>query len=191
MPERNIDFGKYGARGIKGHEAVARQLDALANFIATPITQRRGLLARLHYLTRTDHARQAARDAGLTVTDRTLKAWLDGRRNPSKKNLQNIETAYRTVRRHNVARYLLARLNRDGRGTRVEFHPLNQSQVPRPRQRAIQYRTLNVRQWNRIIEAWAANNDAALDDAWINDATVDLGSEWGEYEYVTNIGFAA
>lgn len=191
MPERNIDFGKYGARGIKGHEAVARQLDALANFIATPITQRRGLLARLHYLTRTDHARQAARDAGLTVTDRTLKAWLDGKRNPSKKNLQNIETAYRTVRRHNVARYLLARLNRDGRGTRVEFHPLNQSQVPRPRQRAIQYRTLNVRQWNRIIEAWAANNDAALDDAWINDATVDLGSEWGEYEYVTNIGFAA
>ncbi|MEU8757366.1 transcriptional regulator [Streptomyces chartreusis] len=191
MPERNIDFGKYGARGIKGHEAVARQLDALANFIATPITQRRGLLARLHYLTRTDHARQAARDAGLTVTDRTLKAWLDGKRRPSKKNLHNIETAYRTVRRHNVARYLLARLNRDGRGTRVEFHPLNQSQVPRPRQRAIQYRTLNVRQWNRIIEAWAANNDAALDDAWINDATVDLGSEWGEYEYVTNIGFAA
>ncbi|GGX58286.1 transcriptional regulator [Streptomyces chartreusis] len=191
MPERNIDFGKYGARGIKGHEAVARQLDALANFIATPITQRRGLLARLHYLTRTDHARQAARDAGLTVTDRTLKAWLDGKRKPSKKNLQNIETAYRTVRRHNVARYLLARLNRDGRGTRVEFHPLNQSQVPRPRQRPIQYRTLNVRQWNRIIEAWAANNDAALDDAWINDATVDLGSEWGEYEYVTNIGFAA
>ncbi|MFG2739299.1 transcriptional regulator [Streptomyces chartreusis] len=191
MPERNIDFGKYGARGIKGHEAVARQLDALANFIATPITQRRGLLARLHYLTRTDHARQAARDAGLTVTDRTLKAWLDGKRKPSKKNLQNIETAYRTVRRHNVARYLLARLNRDGRGTRVEFHPLNQSQVPRPRQRAIQYRTLNVRQWNRIIEAWATNNDVALDDAWINDATVDLGSEWGEYEYVTNIGFAA
>jgi hypothetical protein len=36
MPERNIEFGKYGARGIKGHEAVARQLDALAGYIATP-----------------------------------------------------------------------------------------------------------------------------------------------------------
>ncbi|MDH6565108.1 hypothetical protein M2160_000129 [Streptomyces sp. SAI-117] len=36
MPERNIEFGKYGARGIKGHEAVARQLDALAGHIATP-----------------------------------------------------------------------------------------------------------------------------------------------------------
>ncbi len=72
MPGRSIEFGAYGARGIKGHVAVARQLDALAGFIATPITARRGLLARLHYLTRTDHARQMAREAGLDVTDRTL-----------------------------------------------------------------------------------------------------------------------
>nr|WBO75896.1 transcriptional regulator [Streptomyces sp. SBE_14.2] len=191
MPERNIEFGKYGASGIKGYEAAARQLDALAGFIATPITTRRGLLARLHYLTRTPHARAAAREAGLTVTDRTLKAWLAGRRNPSRKNLQNVETAYRAVRRRNVARYLLARLNRQGRGTRVEFHPLNQSQVDRPRQRVVTYRTLNVRHWDRIVEAWAAEDDAALDEAWVSDATVDLGSEWGQYEYVTNIGFAA
>ncbi|MEU9480420.1 transcriptional regulator [Streptomyces sp. NPDC048191] len=191
MPDRNIEFGAFGASGIKGHEAVARQLDALANFIATPITQRRGLLARLHYLTRTDHARQAAREAGLTVTDRTLTAWLAGRRRPSKRNLQAIEIAYRTLRRHNVARYLLARLNRQGRGTRVEFHPLNQSQVPRPRQRAVSLRTLNVRHWDRIVEAWADDNDEALDNAWVNDAAVDLGSQWGQYEYVTTIGFAA
>ncbi|MCM1976648.1 MULTISPECIES: transcriptional regulator [unclassified Streptomyces] len=191
MPERNIEFGKYGASGIKGYEAAARQLDALAGFIATPITTRRGLLARLHYLTRTPHARQAAREAGLTVTDRTLKAWLEGRRNPSRKNLQNVEAAYRAVRRHNVARYLLARLNRQGRGTRVEFHPLNQSQVDGPRQRVVTYRTLNVRHWDRIVEAWAAEDEAALDEAWVSDATVDLGSEWGQYEYVTNIGFAA
>ena len=44
MPERTIEFGKYGAQGIKGHEAVARRLDALAGFIATPVTARRGLL---------------------------------------------------------------------------------------------------------------------------------------------------
>ncbi|MDX3763346.1 transcriptional regulator [Streptomyces sp. AK02-04a] len=191
MPERNIEFGKFGARGIKGHKAVARQLDALAGYIATPITARRGLLARLHYLTRTDHARQTAREAGLTVTDRTLKAWLDGKRSPSKQNLQKIETAYRQVRRHNVARYLLGRLNRQGRGTRVEFHPLNQSQVTRPHQRVVEYRTLNVRHWDGIVEAWANDNDEALDDAWTNEAVVDLGSQWGQYEYVTNIGFAA
>ncbi|MGW7660469.1 transcriptional regulator [Streptomyces sp. NPDC054756] len=191
MPERNLEFGKYGAQGLKGHEAVARRLDALAGFVATPITQRRGLLARLHYLTRTEHARLAARAAGLTVTDRTLKAWLAGRRSPSRRNLENIEAAYRSVRRHNVARYLLARLNREGRGTRVEFHPVNQSQVDRPRQRVVEYRTLNVRHWDRIVDAWARDDAAALDEAWVNDATVDLGSEWGQYEYVTNIGFAA
>ncbi|MEV6056240.1 transcriptional regulator [Streptomyces sp. NPDC052107] len=191
MPDRNIEFGRYGASGVKGHEAVARQLDALANFIATPVSQRRGLLARLHYLTRTDRARQAAREVGLTVSDRTVKAWLEGKRSPSKKNLQAIEVAYRSVRRHNVARYLLARLNRQGRGTRVEFHPLNQSQVPRPRQRALSFRTLNVRHWDRIVEAWAKDDDEALDEAWVNDAVADLGSEWGQYEYVTTVGFAA
>ncbi|WP_330309776.1 MULTISPECIES: transcriptional regulator [unclassified Streptomyces] len=191
MPERNVEFGKYGAHGLKGHEAVARRLDALAGFVATPVTVRRGLLARLHYLTRSDHARAAARDAGLTVTDRTVRAWLDGRRSPSGENLDRIEAAYRTVRRHNVARYLLARLNREGRGTRVEFHPLNQSRVPRPRQRVIEYRTLNVRHWDRIVQAWVEDDDEALDDAWVNDVVVDLGSQWGEYEYVTNVGFAA
>lgn len=55
----------------------------------------------------------------------------------------------------------------------------------------VPYRTLKVRNWDRIVEAWANDDDAALDDAWINDATVDLGSEWSQYEYVTNIGFAA
>ncbi|UKY47397.1 transcriptional regulator [Streptomyces inhibens] len=191
MPEHTIEFGKYGARGIKGHAAVARQLDALAGYITTPITTRRGLMARLRYLTRTDHARAAARAAGLTVTDRTIKAWMEGKRRPSKKNLEKIETAYLTVRRHNVARYLIARLNREGRGTRVEFHPLNQSQVSRPLQRVVEFRTLNVRRWDRIVEAWAKGDDASLDDAWVNDAVVDLGSQWGQYEYVTNIGFAA
>jgi hypothetical protein len=190
MPERNLDFGKFGARGIKGHEAVARQLDALAGYIATPVTARRGLLARLHYLTRTDHAQAAARAAGLTVTGRTLRAWLNGTRTPSRKNLAAIEQAYRTVRRENVARHLTARLNRDGRGTRVEFHPLNQSQVGRPYQRPVEFRTMNVRRWDRIVAAWVDGDDQGLDDVWV-DQLADLGSQWGQYEYVTNIGFAA
>ncbi|MEU7134858.1 transcriptional regulator [Streptomyces sp. NPDC046261] len=189
MPEKTLDFGKYGARGIKGSEAVARKLDELAGGIATPVTAKRGLIARLHYLTKSAKSRQAAKDAGLTVTDRTLTAWLQGKRHPSKANLQRIEGAYRTVRRHNVARHLLARLNADG-GTRVEIHPLNQSQVPRRLQRVVEYRTMNVRRWDRIVDAWATADHQALDDAW-TDTIVDLGSQWGQYEYVTNIGFAA
>jgi hypothetical protein len=170
---------------------VARQLDALAGFISTPITQRRGLLARLHYLTRTDHARQAARDAGLTVTDRTLKAWLEGKRRPSKANLERIEAAYRAVRRRNVARHLTARLNREGRGTRVEIHPLDQSGVARPLQRVVEHRSMNVRRWDKIVGSWAAGDHQGLDDAWTTGVLPDLGSQWGQYEYVTNIGFAA
>ncbi|MFG2517075.1 hypothetical protein [Streptomyces sp. NPDC048584] len=71
MPEPNIEFGKYGTCGLK---AVARQLAALDGYIATPITVRRGFPARLHYLTCTHHACAAAREAGLTVTDRALRA---------------------------------------------------------------------------------------------------------------------
>ncbi|MFC9758675.1 transcriptional regulator [Streptomyces sp. NPDC056921] len=191
MPERNIDFGKFGARGIKGSDAVVRQLDDLAGGIVTPVTVKRGLMARLHYLTKTDHSLAAAKDAGLTVTDRTLQAWLEGTRRPSKANLERIDSAYRTVRRRNVARHLLARLNREGRGTRVEFHPLNQSQVARPLQRVVGYRAMNVRRWDRIVDAWAAGDVQGLDDEWTTDVLPDLGSQWGQYEYVTNIGFAA
>ncbi|MER5599380.1 hypothetical protein [Streptomyces sp. NPDC002265] len=117
---------------FKGHEAVSWQVDPVMGYVATPIRARRGLLARLHYLTRSDRARAAAREAGLTATPRTIRAWLAGTRSPSHANLAAIEQAYRAVRRENVARYLLARLSRDGRGTWVEFHPLNQSKVTRP-----------------------------------------------------------
>ncbi len=91
------------------------------------------------------------------------------------------------MRRENGARYLLARLNRQSRGTRVEFHPLNQSQVIRPHQWSVEYRTLNVRQWDRIVAAWAADDDDALDTAWVDDTLVDLGSHWCQYEYVTTL----
>ncbi|MFI7876130.1 MULTISPECIES: transcriptional regulator [Streptomyces] len=191
MPEKNIDFGKFGASGIKGSEAVARQLDWLAAHIATPVTARRGLMARLHYLTTSDRAWQAAKDAGLTVSDRTLKAWLEDKRRPSKANLERIDAAYRAVRRRNVARHLTARLNRKGRGTRVEIHPLDQSGVARQLQRVVAHRTMNVRRWDKIVASWAAGDHQGLDDAWTADVLPDLGSQWGQYEYVKNIGFAA
>ncbi|MDG4858281.1 transcriptional regulator [Streptomyces sp. T-3] len=189
MPERTHDFGQHGARGIKGSEAVARRLDSLAGGVASPVTSQRGLMARLHYLTKSDHARAEARTAGLTATDRTVRAWLAGSRRPSKANLERIAQAYTAVRRKNVARYLLGRLNAQG-GTRVEIHPLNQSQVDRRFQRVLEYRSLNIRQWDRIVTAWSADDPQALDTAWI-DQIVDLGSQWGQYEYVTNVGFAA
>ncbi len=40
------------------------------------------------------------------------------------------------------------------------------------------------------MAAWAAGDDQGFDDAWV-DQIVDLGSQRGQYEYVTNVGFAA
>ncbi|MFF7474261.1 transcriptional regulator [Streptomyces sp. NPDC008092] len=189
MPDRTHDFGHYGARGERGSEAAARVLDSLAGYIATPVTSARGLSARLRYLTRSAAGRDAMRAAGVTVTPRTLKAWLAGKQRPNKANLAKIDAAYRTLRRHNVARYLLGRLNANG-GTRVEIHPLDQGRVPVPHQRVLEYRRLNIRTWDAIIAAWTASDAGALDDAWI-DQIVSLGSQWGKYEYVTSVGFAA
>lgn len=72
----------------------------------------------------------------------------------------------------------------------VEIHPLNQSAVDRPRQRVVQFWALNVRRWDRIVAAGRAGDDRELDEAWA-DQVVDLGSQWRQYEYVTNVSFAA
>ncbi|MFK0160464.1 transcriptional regulator [Streptomyces sp. NPDC090493] len=189
MPDRTHDFGHYGARGERGSEAAARVLDALAGYIASPVTSSRGLSARLRYLTRSAAGHDAMRAVGITVTPRTRKAWLAGAQRPNRANLARIEAAYRTLRRHNVARHLLRRLNAGG-GTRVEIHPLDQSRVPLPRQRVLEYRRLNIRTWDAIIDAWTRTDPQALDDAW-TDQIVSLGSQWGKYEYVTSVGFAA
>lgn len=189
MPERTHQFGLYGARGELGSQAAARVLDSLVGGIASPVTTRRGLMARLRYLTRSSAGYQSMRDAGLTVTQRTIRAWLAERQRPNRPNLARIDRAYWTLRRRNVARYLLQRLNSRG-GTRVEIHPLDQAEVLVPRQRVLEYRRLNIRRWDAIVEAWAADDAAALDDAWI-EQIVDLGSQWGKYEYVASVGFSA
>ncbi|WP_435864661.1 hypothetical protein [Streptomyces phaeochromogenes] len=45
---------------------------------------------------------------------------------------------------------------------------------------------MNVRRWDRIVAVGAAGDDQELDDGLV-DQVVDLGSQWGQYEYV---GFA-
>ncbi|MGP4115489.1 transcriptional regulator [Streptomyces sp. 4N509B] len=189
MPGSTDDFGKYGARGERGSEAAARVLDNLAGGVSSPITTRRGLTARLRYLTRSQAGRQALADAGITVHPRTITRWLAGTQRPNRANLARIETAYTAYRRVNVARYLLRRLNARG-GTRVEIHPLDQSQVSRRHQRVLEYRTLNIRRWDAIIAAWSKGDMQALNNAWTDEITA-LGSQWGKYEYVTSVGFAA
>jgi hypothetical protein len=106
--------------------------------------------------------RQAAREAGLTVADRTLKAWLDGRRSPSAKHLRNTETAY---------------LQYAGTTSRGTCSPVSTAKAA------------GTDDGQALDDAWI--NDAWINEAWINEAVVDLGSQRGRYAYVTAIGFAA
>ncbi|MEU4970664.1 transcriptional regulator [Streptomyces smyrnaeus] len=196
MPERTLNFGLYGARGQKSAQLAADVLDRLAleGGIRSPVTTRRGLNARLNYLTNSPAGYQAMRDAGISVTRGTLRRWLQHKQTPSPDNLARVDAAYRAYRRRNVARHLLQRLNARG-GTRVEIQPLDQSAVADPRRRVITtdvagFRRLRIRNWDRIVDAWAAGDDEALSDAW-DDQLTDLGSQWGQYEYATSVGFSA
>ena len=195
MPERTMDFGLYGAQGRKSADLAGDVLDRLAmeGGIRSPVTSRRGLDARLNYLTRSAAGRQTMAEAGISVARGTLRRWLQHKQSPSRDNLARIDAAYRAHRRRNVARHLLQRLNARG-GTRVEIQPLDQRGVSQPRRRTIEpvaaFRRLKIRHWDRIVDAWAAEDTEALADAW-DDQLTDLGSQWGQYEYATSVGFSA
>lgn len=196
MPGRNIDFGHYGARGERSSIAAAHVLDSLAGGITSPVTTRRGLTARLRYMTRSDHARHAMASEGLNPSATTLKKWMDGTQTPKTANLELIDQTYRRMRRHNVARYLLQRLNAGG-GTRVEIHPADDANVKTPHRRPDKnFRKINIRRWDHIVKAWAdgaweKGNETPLDDAWIDELADAIGSDWGAYEYTKSLGFNA
>ncbi|MFI9206503.1 transcriptional regulator [Streptomyces sp. NPDC053048] len=197
MPGRVRDFGKYGARGLKSSEAVAIQLDILAAGIASPVDSERGLAARLRYLTGSAGGYEAMERAGISVSTRTLFGWLAETQTPNRANLEKIDNAYWDYRRRNVAKDLLKRLNAGG-GTRVELSPIDQSAVPsvnrqgQPpgRRRDIGHRSLNVRRWDEIVACWAEDDMDGLEDEWC-DWLMDLGTDWGEYHYVSTVGFSA
>jgi hypothetical protein len=189
MPGRTIAFGQFGAHGIKGSRALAARLDQLAGGIASPITTPRGLAARLRELTATPAGYAAMDTAGITATPRTLMKWLAEETVPNSRNLTRIEAAYTARHRHKAAEHLLRRLNADG-GTRVELYPLDQRGVADPRRRQVPPRSFNVRRWDAIVAAWAQQDFDRLDEAW-EDQYSEIGSQWGSYEFVTGIGFAA
>ncbi|KPC91289.1 hypothetical protein [Streptomyces albus] len=195
MPEYTMNFGLYGAHGRKSSELAGEVLDRLAaeGGIRSPVTTRRGLTARLNYLTNSPTGYQAMREAGITVARGTLRRWLQRKQTPSRDNLARLDAAYRAYRHRNVARHLLQRLNARG-GTWVEIQPLDQSAVADPRKRVIEpvaeFRRLKIRTWDQIVKAWAAGDDAALDAAWV-EWLKTLGSDWGKYEYATSVGFSA
>ncbi|MFG3398757.1 transcriptional regulator [Streptomyces parvus] len=191
MAGRWMDFGKYGAAGAPGAEALGIAMEGMVRGIASPVDSERGLAARLNYLTRSDAGYEAMDRAGVHVSPRTLMAWLAEERTPNKANLARLDAAYWDLRRRNVAADLKHRLNNNGRGTRVEINPVNQRGVEEKYRRDLAPRSVNVRGvWDRAVDAWMDDDLDELDAVW--DEVLDLiGSDYDGYSYVSSIGWSA
>ncbi|WP_097967610.1 transcriptional regulator [Streptomyces sp. or20] len=191
MAGRWKDFGKYGANGAPGAEALGIAMEKMVHGIASPVDSDRGLAARLNYLTKSDAGYEAMDRAGVHVSPRTLMAWLAEERTPNKANLARLDAAYWDLRRRNVAADLKHRLNNNGRGTRVEINPVNQNGVDDRYRRDLSSRSVNVRGvWDRAVDAWMNDDLDELDAVW--DEVLDLiGSDYDGYSYVSSIGWAA
>ncbi|MFD7068935.1 transcriptional regulator [Streptomyces sp. NPDC059913] len=191
MAGRWMDFGKYGADGVPGAEALGIALEGMVHGIASPVDSERGLAARLNYLTRSDAGYEAMDRAGIHVSPRTLMAWLAEERTPNKANLARLDAAYWNLRRRNVATDLKHRLNNAGRGTRVEINPVNQAGVEQKYRRDLSSRSISVRGvWGRAVDAWTNDDLDELDAVW--DEILDLiGSDYDGYSNVSSIGWNA
>lgn len=191
MAGRWMDFGKYGANGAPGAEALGIAMEGMVRGISSPVDSERGLAARLNYLTKSDAGYEAMDRAGVHVSPRTLMAWLAEERIPNKANLARLDAAYWDLRRRNVAADLKHRLNNNGRGTRVEINPVNQGGVEQKYRRDLAPRSISVRGvWDRAVDAWMDDDLAELDAVW--DEILDLiGSDYDGYSYVSSIGWSA
>ncbi len=191
MAGRWMEFGKYGAAGAPGGEALGIAMEGMVRGISSPVDSERGLAARLNYLTKSDAGYEAMDRAGVHVSPRTLMAWLAEERTPNKANLARLDAAYWDLRRRDVAADLKARLNNNGRGTRVEINPVNQRGVEEKYRRDLAPRSVNVRGvWDRAVDAWMDDDLDELDAVW--DEVLDLiGSDYDGYSYVSSIGWSA
>jgi hypothetical protein len=176
---------------MSGGEALARQLDNQAASQLPSVNTSHGLAIRLRYLTWDTRGAQWLRRAGITATDRTIARWKSSQQRPRPANLNKIDRAFWACRRANLAEYYKRRLWDDGRGTRIEIHPVDQKQVELNRRRELRVRRINVRrQWAAIVDAWSSNDYPELDDLW-QSIVCDLGSEHSAYSYVSHLGFGA
>lgn len=185
--------GEYGAHGKPGGEAISDRLNELAD-LGGP----KGFHARVSYLTKSAAGQDAMIAAGINLGNKSTRAtvlkWLgDPEATTTADYRRKLDQAYEAFRRRNIATSLKRRLGNNGRGTRVEVHPVNQGSVPTSRQRALDVRKVNVRpaQWDRLVDQWVAGDIDGMNSEWEDIAEDTLGSEWGAYTSVAAIGFGA
>ncbi|WP_405021613.1 hypothetical protein OHV05_35195 (plasmid) [Kitasatospora sp. NBC_00070] len=155
---------------------------------------RRGLGARMRYLRTTKGGAPALREAGVTATPATIRAWANGKQTPRPATREAIDTAYWNLRAANVIANSGAfkrHLNRAGRGSRVEIHPVNQQPVDENRRRDLRVRSFQVRYvWDDAVDALTAGDTGKLEEIW-DDIIADLDSDYGAYQYVSHVGLGA
>ncbi|WP_082558177.1 hypothetical protein [Kitasatospora sp. MBT66] len=199
------NFGKYGAAGdpgnVHGKIALGAALeDALERMIVeggikSPVTTRRGMKARVRYLTSVSGGPAAMAEAGITAVPDTVKAWAKGKQMPRPENLEKIDTAYWNLRAANIMSNpgpFKQHLDNGGKGTRVEIHPINQAPVlPSRRRDNLRVRKVQVRYvWGAAVDAMVAGDTSELAKVW-DDIISGLDSDWGAYLYVSHVGLGA
>ncbi|MCY0923441.1 MULTISPECIES: hypothetical protein [unclassified Streptomyces] len=186
------EWQKHGARGMSGAQALAAEIDRIAGEggIATPVTAKRGLSARLRYLS-SGPGRQVLDRNGISA--RLLRSWNRGAR-PSRAKLDAVDKAYQEHRRANLVRSgaLKRLLDNGGRGRRIEIYPVDQTLVDEKRRRpTVSERSVQARYiWDDAVDAWSQGDLAALDEIW-DDVITDLDSDYAAYAYVGSIGIGA
>ncbi|MFK0297211.1 hypothetical protein ACIQU6_43020 [Streptomyces sp. NPDC090442] len=182
------EWHKYGARGVKGGEALALEMNRVVHEygVRLPVTTDRGLKARLKYLN-SRAGREEMRAQG--ITDRALRSWQSGVK-PGPANQQRLENAYWARKRENLVRsgWMKRHLENRGMGRMVEIYPVDQAGVIEGRDRwNVQHRRLTVfDHWADAVDAWAERDEDALNDVWY-DLIQEIGSDWNAYSYVSAI----
>ncbi|WP_324605815.1 transcriptional regulator [Streptomyces sp. NRRL B-24484] len=170
--------------------AIHLDTEVMKRGIKSPLTSKRGLAARLKYLTEKKGGPEAMAAAGITVKPRTLKSWLDGASTPRPDNLAKIDAAYWALKGRNLVPRLKELLDNDGAGTEIEIYPVDQSHVPEKHQRDIDVRRINLRGvWDDFVDAWLDEDADLLDQIW-DEVLNQLGSDYDAYTYVEHVGFA-
>ncbi|MFI6899283.1 transcriptional regulator [Streptomyces sp. NPDC050256] len=185
--------GEFGAHGKRGGDAISERLTELAG-LGGP----KGFHARVAYLTKSAAGQAAMLAAGIDLNNKSTRAtvlkWLgDPEATTTATYRRKLDQAYEAYRRRNIAASLKRRLGNNGRGTRVEVHPINQGGVLPSRQRELDVRKVNIRpaQWDKLVDQWAAGDSDGMNGEWEDIAADTLGSEWGAYTSVASIGFGA
>lgn len=184
-----MGFGRLGAQGVPGAVALTATLDEIAQVTDLYKTREARLSRNLLYLTRSRTGYAYMRDCGIRLEPRKITEWLAEERTPSPEQQRRLEEAFRRLRRRNMRASLTRRLNARG-GTRVEIHPVDQSDVDPQHQRTARWRHKNIYRWDPIVTAWSRSDLHDLSHQWQYVIT-DLGSDWRQYEHVAHLGFWA